>query len=139
MPAPRLLRAGPRVPSFASPTAGRPTHFVFMSLLEVSHLKKSFNGRAAVDDLSFSVDAGEIFGLLGPNGAGKSTAMMVMAGLLPGDAGVVRVEGQSWNGGHSEQKLILGLVPQELAVYPDLTGRENLEFFAGIYGIRGSR
>jgi len=110
-----------------------------MSLLEVSHLKKSFNGKAALDDLSFGVDAGEIFGLLGPNGAGKSTAMMAVAGLLLADAGSVRIEGQSLNGAHRQQRLILGLVPQELAVYPDLTGRENLEFFASIYGVRGPR
>lgn len=110
-----------------------------MSLLEVSHLRKSFDGRAAVDDLSFSVEAGEIFGLLGPNGAGKSTAMMIIAGLLPADAGNVRIDGQSWNGHHAGQKLFLGLVPQELAVYPDLTGRENLEFFGKIYGLRGGR
>jgi len=114
-----------------------------MSLLEVSHLKKSFNGKPAVDDLSFRVEAGEIFGLLGPNGAGKSTAMMMIAGLSRPDAGEVIFSSDSNGNSHGTatrgNRFVLGLVPQELAIYPDLTGRENLSFFAQIYGMRGAR
>lgn len=108
-----------------------------MSLLEVSHLTKAYNGKPAVDDLSFRVEAGEIFGLLGPNGAGKTTAMMVIAGLRPPDGGTVRMGDISAANGTPVRNRILGLVPQELAIYPDLTGRENLEFFGRIYSLRG--
>lgn len=110
-----------------------------MSLLEVSHLKKSYDGNLVVDDLSFSVDAGEIFGLLGPNGAGKSTTMMMIAGLRHADAGSVTIDGRTANGDDINRKLALGVVPQDLAVYPDLTARENLSFFGSIYGVRGAR
>ena len=67
-----------------------------MSVLEVSHLGKSYNGTRAVDDVSFTVESGEIFGLLGPNGAGKTTTMMIIAGLLQPDAGTVSVAAWPW-------------------------------------------
>jgi len=109
-----------------------------MSLLEVSHLRKSYDGRPAVDDLSFCVERGEIFGLLGPNGAGKSTAMMIVAGLRQPDGGAVTIAGRGATYADPEHSRDLGLVPQELAIYPALTGRENLQFFGRIYGLRGS-
>lgn len=109
-----------------------------MSLLEVSHLRKTYGTTVAVDDLSFSVEAGEIFGLVGPNGAGKSTTMMVLAGLRVADSGTVAIAGQSPGQGHHALQQILGVVPQDLAIYADLTAGENLEFFGGIYGLRGA-
>lgn len=108
-----------------------------MSLLEVSNLKKSFGDLVAVDDLSFQIEAGEVFGLLGPNGAGKSTTMMMLAGLLAPDSGTIRLNGQVLDVENRESRRILGVVPQDLAIYPELTGRENLEFFGRLYGIRG--
>jgi ABC-2 type transport system ATP-binding protein len=108
-----------------------------MSLLEVVELRKSYGERVAVDGLSFHVDASEVFGLLGPNGAGKSTTMMMLAGLRPADSGTVTIDGFSFDSGACDLKQILGIVPQDLAVYPDLTARENLEFFGKLYGIRG--
>ncbi len=108
-----------------------------MSLLDVVELRKSYDGHVAVDGLSFSVAAGEIFGLLGPNGAGKSTTMMMLAGLRAADSGSVTIDGHSFDSGARELKQILGVVPQDLAIYPDLTARENLEFFGKLYGIRG--
>jgi ABC-2 type transport system ATP-binding protein len=108
-----------------------------MSLLEVSHLRKSYNGTPAVDDLSFRVEAGEIFGLLGPNGAGKTTTMMILAGLRRADSGTVALAGNSFADGGQQLKTILGIVPQDLAIYPDLTARENLSFFGKIYGLDG--
>lgn len=109
-----------------------------MSLLEVSHLRKTFGATVAVDDLSFNVEAGEIFGLVGPNGAGKSTTMMILAGLRQADAGTVTIAGQSPGQGNHALQQILGVVPQDLAIYADLTTKENLDFFGGIYGLRGS-
>ena len=108
-----------------------------MSLLEVVDLRKSYGDHVAVDGLSFHVDAGEVFGLLGPNGAGKSTTMMMLAGLRPADSGTVTIDGHAFESGTAGLKQILGVVPQDLAIYPDLTARENLEFFGRLYGIRG--
>lgn len=109
-----------------------------MSLLEVSHLRKSFGTNVAVDDLSFRVEAGEIFGLLGPNGAGKSTTMMMVAGLRQPDSGTVTIAGKTAAAGKREVQMMLGVVPQDLAIYPDLTAYENLDFFGRIYGVRGA-
>jgi ABC-2 type transport system ATP-binding protein len=109
-----------------------------MSLLEVSHLRKSYGSNVAVDDLSFHVEAGEIFGLVGPNGAGKSTTMMILAGLRQADAGTATIAGQASGQGNHALQQILGVVPQDLAIYADLTAAENLDFFGGIYGLRGA-
>ncbi|MSR59621.1 MAG: ABC transporter ATP-binding protein [Planctomycetaceae bacterium] len=108
-----------------------------MSLLEVSHLRKSFDSKVAVEDLSFQVDAGEVLGLLGPNGSGKSTTMLMVAGLRRPDSGTVTIAGQLADDGNRVRQQTLGFVPQDLAIYPDLTARENLDFFGGIYGLRG--
>jgi ABC-2 type transport system ATP-binding protein len=108
-----------------------------MSLLEISHLRKTFGDLVAVEDVSFSVDAGEVFGLLGPNGAGKSTTMMMLAGLLRPDSGTIRLNGEELDPDNREVRMMLGVVPQDLAIYPDLTARENLSFFGRLYGLRG--
>jgi ABC-2 type transport system ATP-binding protein len=110
-----------------------------MSLVEVSGLRKIYGGTPVVDDLTFHVERGEIFGLLGPNGAGKTTAMMILAGLRDADSGSVRIGDHDPAGAPLRRNRLLGLVPQELAIYPDLTGRENLSFFGAIYGLRGAR
>jgi ABC-2 type transport system ATP-binding protein len=109
------------------------------SLLDIDHLSKSFGSLKAVDDLSFSVEAGEAFGLLGPNGAGKSTTMMMICGLLQPDGGEVRLEGHPLDRRQPASRLRLGVVPQDLAIYPDLTARENLMFFSGLYQLAGAQ
>lgn len=106
-----------------------------VSLLEVKNLRKCFNGLVAVDDVSFRVNAGEVFGLLGPNGAGKSTTMMMLAGLLTPDAGSIQLSGQTLDTDSRQLRTALGVVPQDLAIYPDLSAFENLEFFGSLYGI----
>ena len=108
-----------------------------MKLLEISHLKKSYDGIIAVDDLSFRVEAGEVFGLLGPNGAGKTTTMTMVAGLMEPDSGSIFIDGQRFHPGNLELKRTIGVVPQELAIYPHLTASENLDFFGQLYGLRG--
>ncbi len=107
------------------------------SLLEVQSLDKSFGDRQVVNQLSFSVEAGEAFGLLGPNGAGKSTTMMIIAGILAADAGQVMLNGQAMTRTDPDSRRLLGVVPQDLAIYPDLTARENLRFFARLYRLSG--
>jgi ABC-2 type transport system ATP-binding protein len=107
------------------------------ALLEVDNLVKTFGSLKAVDDLSFHVSAGEAFGLLGPNGAGKSTAMMMICGLLEPDSGEVRLDGRALDRRLPSSRQRLGVVPQDLAIYPDLTARENLMFFAGLYQLTG--
>lgn len=108
-----------------------------MALLHAEHLRKSYGELVAVDGLSLDVQPREIFGLLGPNGAGKSTTMLMIAGLLSPDTGTIRLEGQRFTPDRRDLRAMLGVVPQELAVYPELTGRENLTFFGRLYGLRG--
>jgi ABC-2 type transport system ATP-binding protein len=106
-----------------------------MALLDVEQLRKSFGPLVAVDGVSLSVDAGEVFGLLGPNGAGKSTTMSMIAGLIEPDSGAVRLNAMLNGSAPADRRLLLGVVPQDLAVYPDLKVRENLTFFGSLYGI----
>jgi ABC-2 type transport system ATP-binding protein len=106
------------------------------ALLEVDKLVKTFGTLKAVDRLSFSVEAGEAFGLLGPNGSGKSTTMMMICGLLAPDSGQARLEGTLLDRRQPSSRQRLGIVPQDLAIYPDLTARENLMFFSGLYHLR---
>ncbi len=106
-------------------------------VLEVAGLRKRFGDVEAVRDVSFSIAPGETFGLLGPNGAGKTTTISMVSGLLRPDAGEVRVAGEAMTISSLGPKRKVGLVPQEVAVYPDLTGRENLRFFGRLYDMGG--
>ena len=107
-------------------------------MIEVEALRKSFGSLVAVDDLSFAVGEGEIFGLLGPNGAGKTTTINMVCGVLEPDAGRVLLSGVDVWERPREAKRSLGVVPQEIAVYEDLTARDNLAFWGSLYGIRGA-
>ncbi len=106
-----------------------------MSLLKVERLAKSYGTLRSVDALSFAVRPGEIYGLLGPNGAGKTTTISMICGLLRPDAGEVYVDGTAFATDPQRAKSIMGVVPQELAIYEELTGRENLEFWARMAGL----
>jgi ABC-2 type transport system ATP-binding protein len=99
------------------------------------NLRKTFGERVAVDDVSFQIAAGETYGLLGPNGAGKSTAISMLAGLIEPDSGEAHVGGVRIRPRSTAGKGLIGLVPQELAIYPDLTAEENLRFFARLQGM----
>ncbi len=107
-------------------------------LLDVAGLCKAYGSLKAVDGVSFQVAGGEAFGLLGPNGAGKSTTMMMIAGLLDADAGTVQLRGQAMLRRQPSSRQELGFVPQDLAIYPDLTARENLQFFGRLYQLSGA-
>jgi ABC-2 type transport system ATP-binding protein len=107
-------------------------------MLEASDLSKSYGDLRAVNHVSFECAEGEIFGLLGPNGAGKTTTISMVAGLLPPDSGGVRIDGLDIAQKPSEVKRRIGVVPQEIALYEDLTAKENLDFWGGVYGMTGS-
>jgi ABC-2 type transport system ATP-binding protein len=98
-------------------------------------LRKRYGDLVAVDDVSFAIGPGETYGLLGPNGAGKTTVISMVAGILTRDAGQIRVLGRPVSTGSPAGKADIGYVPQDIAVYPDLTGAENLRFFASMYGL----
>jgi ABC-2 type transport system ATP-binding protein len=106
--------------------------------LSVSDVRKRYGAITAVDGLSFDVSAGECFGLLGPNGAGKTTTLSMIATLVRPDSGSVRVGGVDVAEDPETVRRVLGLVPQDLSVYVDLTARENLAFFGRLYGVRGA-
>jgi ABC-2 type transport system ATP-binding protein len=104
-------------------------------VLECYGLRRRFGDLVAVDGVGFQIAAGETYGLLGPNGAGKTTTISMIAGLLERDAGEVTVAGRSMTTKTVQAKSALGYVPQDLAIYPDLSGLENLLFFARLYGM----
>ncbi len=107
-------------------------------VLECSGIRKSFGDHAAVKGLGFSIAHGETYGLLGPNGAGKTTTISMIAGLLEPDAGEIRLAGELMDPDATHTKRLVGLVPQDLAIYPDLDATENLDFFGRLQGMRGA-
>ena len=106
-------------------------------MLAVSHLRKAFGTLVAVDDVSFSLTPGELVGLLGPNGAGKTTTVSMMAGLITPDRGEVTVDGRRLSGDTDPAKRRIGLIPQDLALYDELSARDNLRFFGSLYNLSG--
>jgi ABC-2 type transport system ATP-binding protein len=107
------------------------------NIVEVSNLVKSYNGLTAVNGVNFAIRQGEIFGLLGPNGAGKTTIISMLTCLLMPTSGTVSIAGYDIVNQAKTVKGIIGLVPQDLAVYPQLSARDNLLFFGRIYGLKG--
>ena len=109
-----------------------------MKAIEVQNLKKSFGDFHAVQDASFEAEAGEVLSLLGPNGAGKSTTISILSGLLAPTSGDACIMGHSVIREPEAAKKSLGVVPQDIALYPDLSARENLVFWGKMYGLRGA-
>jgi len=106
-------------------------------ILEADNLVKKYGDFEAVKGISFSVEEGEVFGLLGPNGAGKTTAISMLTGVLPCTSGTARIGGYDITTQLAQVKQVNGLVPQDLALYPTLSARANLNFFGRIYGLGG--
>jgi ABC-2 type transport system ATP-binding protein len=127
-----ILAAPPQLDA-AMPTSGPPSPPV----LRCVGLSKRFGDRQAVDGVGFEIGPGETYGLLGPNGAGKTTPISMISGILARDAGEVHVAGEPLDVDAVSAKRLIGIVPQDLAIYPDLTARENLEFFGRLYGMGG--
>ncbi|MET3506483.1 ABC transporter ATP-binding protein [Halalkalibacter oceani] len=108
-------------------------------MLETEELSKSFKGITAVEGVNIYMEKGESIGLLGPNGAGKSTTISMISSLLRPDSGDVRLYGKSVIQEPNTIRRVLGMVPQEIALYQELTAYENLKFFGRIYGLRGKQ
>ncbi len=106
-------------------------------MIKVSKLQKSYGDLVAVDQVSFSAGAGTVFGLLGPNGAGKSTTISCLSGLLKPTGGSISIGGFDMSGAAVQAKTSLGIVPQELAIYEDLSARDNLAYWGAAYGLKG--
>lgn len=107
---------------------------IAIELIDLSYKYKG-NPIPSVDRVNLRVAGGQIFGLLGPNGAGKTTTIKMLCGLLQPVTGEIYIDGFSMKAQHDEIKKIIGVVPQDLALFPSLTARENLSIFGGIYGI----
>jgi ABC-2 type transport system ATP-binding protein len=107
-------------------------------LLTASAVVKRFGSVTALDGVSLEIAAGEFFGLLGPNGAGKSTFMSLVAGLRPLDGGTLTVDGSGVEAGSAKARQALGLVPQNIALYGDLSAESNLQIFGQLYGLHGA-
>lgn len=106
-------------------------------ILEVKNLIKRYNDFLAVDHMNFAIKEGEIFGLLGPNGAGKTTTISIISGLTKYDGGEVKFLGKEVKRHEMDAKRQLGIVPQEIALFDDLTAYENLDYFGRLYGLQG--
>ncbi|MFO0966676.1 MAG: ABC transporter ATP-binding protein [Gemmataceae bacterium] len=107
-------------------------------LLDVRDVRKRFGRTLALAGAGFQVQSGEIFGLLGPNGAGKTTLLSIISGLLDADSGAVLLDGEAFHGSDRGLRRLIGLVPQELAIYQELSAVENLRFFGELYGLAGA-
>jgi ABC-2 type transport system ATP-binding protein len=103
----------------------------------VNDLHKSFNGQKAVNGVSFTINKGEIFGLLGPNGAGKTTTIRILSTVLEADAGDATIGGYSTRKNSAEVRSLIGVCPQDLALYEELSAIDNLVFFGRMEGLNG--
>ncbi|HRW63685.1 MAG TPA: ABC transporter ATP-binding protein, partial [Bacteroidales bacterium] len=108
-------------------------------IIELKYLTKYYKGASipAVDNIDLTIDKGEIYGLLGPNGAGKTTTISMLCGLFGPTSGNVFIDGMEYQHSAEKIKKIIGVVPQEIALYPSLTAKENLTFFGHMYGLKG--
>lgn len=109
-----------------------------MNILKIDGVTKKFGDVIAVDNMTLTLNQGEIFGLLGPNGAGKSTAINMVTGLLTMDKGKIFLLDMDIRKNSMAAKRNIGIVPQDIAIYEDLNSLENVKFFASLYGLRGA-
>jgi len=109
------------------------------TIIEIINLSKTYKGskKPAIDGISVKINQGEIFGLLGPNGAGKTTTISILCGLFAPTKGEVYIDGLSIRKDKEQIKSIIGIVPQDIALYPSLTAYENLRFIGRMYGLKG--
>ncbi|MDD4215352.1 MAG: ABC transporter ATP-binding protein, partial [Bacteroidales bacterium] len=108
------------------------------TVIEIINLSKTYKGnhKPSVDHISLNISRGEIFGLLGPNGAGKTTTISILCGLFAPSKGDVYIDGLSVRKNKEQVKNIIGIIPQDIALYPSLTAKENLQFIGRMYGLK---
>lgn len=108
-------------------------------IIDIHELAKQYKGAEyfSVKPLTLSIEQGEVYGLLGPNGAGKTTLISMLCGLLEPTSGHFEIDGKTYDSNEHELKKIIGVVPQEYALYPTLSAKENLEYFGSMYGLKG--
>ncbi|WMM25311.1 ABC transporter ATP-binding protein [Tissierella sp. MB52-C2] len=107
-----------------------------MNIIEIKNISKKFEDKLVLDNISFNIEEGDIFGLIGPNGAGKSTLINIMTGLLDSNNGSISIGGFDIKKEPLKAKEFLGLVPQELALMENISAYDNLEFFGSLYGLK---
>lgn len=109
--------------------------------IEIKNLSKTYKGAVspAVNNITFSIPKGEIWGLLGPNGAGKTTTISIACGLLQQTSGEVTINGLNYQNNRDDIKRLISVVPQDIALYPTLTAYENLEYVGNMYGLKGAK
>lgn len=110
-----------------------------MTIVKVNNLVKRFGDRIAVDNLSMSIEEGEIFGLLGPNGAGKTTTINSLIGMTKNDGGSIEIFGMDFKNNENKVKKQIGVVPQDIALYDELSAYENVCYFGRLYGLSGTK
>ena len=108
-----------------------------MNIVDIKNVTKRYDDKLAVDNVNLQIKKGELFGLLGPNGAGKSTLISMLSGLIPFDKGEIFIGEKNVKAQPVEAKKYIGLIPQEIALYENLSGLENLKFWGSMYGLRG--
>lgn len=108
-----------------------------MNIVDIKNVTKRYDDKLAIDNVNLNIKKGELFGLLGPNGAGKSTLISMLSGLISFDKGEIFIGEKSIKSQPVEAKKYLGLIPQEIALYENLSGLENLKFWGSMYGLRG--
>lgn len=108
------------------------------TILRVSDLNKTFEKKVAIEDVNFHINSGEAYGLLGPNGAGKSTTIHIISGILAADQGEVLIGDYSIKSNRKKAQSLIGVVPQEIALYPTMSAEANLLFFGKLYGLKGT-
>jgi ABC-2 type transport system ATP-binding protein len=109
------------------------------TILEAINVRKRYAATVALDGVSLTVEAGEVFGLLGPNGAGKTTLIKILCGLTDADGGEVRLFGKLFHKADRDLRRLIGIGTQDLSIYPELSARENLRFFGKLYGFGGKQ
>lgn len=109
-----------------------------MSLIEIKNVTKRYDDKLAVDNVNLNIEEGELFGLLGPNGAGKSTLISIVCGLINGDSGDVIINGHSIKKDAVRAKENIGFIPQDIALYENVSALDNLKFWGKMYGLKGS-
>lgn len=107
-------------------------------MLEIFKLSKAFGKKQALRDITLQIQEGECFGFLGLNGAGKTTLLQLICGLLTSDSGEILFQGEKWNGNIRDRRKEIGYVPQEIALYENLTPLDNLKYFGELFGLTGS-